>query len=154
MMDKQLHIVPYTKEHGQFILSCQMNHKVLEADRNFINVEGNAKNLEQNNLAFTGIVNYQPIFAAGMKMVWGRVAEGWVIATSDIWKNPLAVARAIKKDFARVAKEHNIERVQTAIRKDFKQGQRFAEWLGLENEGLMKKFGFDGTDQYRYARIF
>jgi len=154
MMDKQLHIVPYTKEHGQFILSCQMNHKVLEADRNFINVEGDAKNLEQNNLAFTGIVNYQPIFAAGMKMVWGRVAEGWVIATSDIWKNPLAVARAIKKDFARVAKEHNIERVQTAIRKDFKQGQRFAEWLGLENEGLMKKFGFDGTDQYRYARIF
>jgi RimJ/RimL family protein N-acetyltransferase len=154
MMDKQLHIVPYTKEHGQFILSCQMNHKVLEADRQFINVEGNAKNLEQDNLAFTGIVNYQPIFAAGMKMVWGRVAEGWVIATSDIWKNPLAVARAIKKDFARVAKEHNIERVQTAIRKDFKQGQRFAEWLGLENEGLMKKFGFDGTDQYRYARIF
>ncbi len=154
MMDKQLHIVPYTKEHGQFILSCQMNHKILEADRHYINVEGNAKNLEQNNLAFTGIVNYQPIFAAGMKMVWGQVAEGWVIATKDIWKNPLAVARAIKKDFARVAREHDIERVQTAIRKDFKQGQRFAEWLGLENEGLMKKFGFDGTDQYRYARIF
>ena len=154
MMDKQLHIVPYTKEHGQFILSCQMNHKVLEADRHYINVEGNAKNLEQNNLAFTGIYNYQPIFAAGMKLVWGRVAEGWVIATNEIWKNPLAVARAIKKDFARVAREHNIERVQTAIRKDFKRGQRFAEWLGLENEGLMKKFGFDGTDQYRYARIF
>jgi len=154
MMDKQLHIVPYTKEHGQFILSYQMNHKILEADRHYINVEGNAKNLEQDDLAFTGIVNYQPIFAAGMKMVWGRVAEGWVIATKDIWKNPLAVARTIKKDFARVAREHDIERVQTAIRKDFKQGQRFAEWLGLENEGLMKKFGFDGTDQYRYARIF
>ena len=149
-----LYIVPYTKEHGQIILSYQMNHKILEADRHFINVEGDAKNLEQNNLAFTGIVNYQPIFAAGMKMVWGRVAEGWVIATSEIWKNPLAVARAIKKDFARGAREHNIERVQTAIRKEFKQGQRFAEWLGLENEGLMKKFGFDGTDQYRYARIF
>ena len=43
MMDKQLHIVPYTKEHGQFILSCQMNHKVLEADRHYINVEGDAK---------------------------------------------------------------------------------------------------------------
>ena len=154
MMDKHLHIIPYTKEHGQFILSCQMNHKVLEADRQFINVEGNAKNLEQDNLAFTGMINNQPIFAAGMKMVWGRVAEGWVIATNEIWKNPLAVARAIKKDFARVAREHDIERVQTAIRKDFKQGQRFAEWRGLENEGLMKKFGFDGTDQYRYARIF
>jgi len=151
MMDKHLHIIPYTKEHGQFILSCQMNHKVLEADKRYMD---NAKSLEQDNLAFTGMVRSKPIFAAGMKMVWGRVAEGWVIATSDMWNHPLSVARAIKKDFSRVARQHNIQRVQTAIRKDFIQGQRFAEWLGLENEGLMKNFGFDGTDQYRYARIF
>ena len=154
MMDKHLHIIPYTKEHGQFILSCQMNHKVLEADRQYIIVEGNAKNLEQDHLAFTGLIGKKPIFAAGMKMIWGQVAEGWVIATQDVWNHPLSVAKAIKKDFARIAKENNITRVQTSIRKDFEQGQRFAEWLGLENEGLMKKFGFDGTDQYRYARIF
>ena len=66
-----------------------------------------------------------------------------------ITKNP-----AIKKDFARVAKKHNIKRVQTGIRKDFKEGIRFAEWLGLEREGLMKNWGFDGSDQYLYARIF
>jgi len=154
MMDNTLHIVPYTKDHGQFILSCQMNHKVLEADRHYINVEGDAKNLEQDHLAFTGIVNNNPIFAAGMKIIWGQVAEGWVIASNEMWKHPLGVAKAIKKDFARVAKQHNIKRVQSAIRKDFKQGLRFAEWLGLEREGLMKKFGFDGTDQYMYARIF
>ena len=53
MMDKQLHIVPYTKEHGQFILSCQMNHKILEADSEYIKVMGDAKNLEQDHLAFT-----------------------------------------------------------------------------------------------------
>jgi hypothetical protein len=154
MMDNTLHIVPYTKEHGQFILSCQMNHKVLEADRHYINVEGDAKNLEQDHLAFTGVVNNKAIFAAGMKIIWGQVAEGWVIASNEMWKHPIGVAKAIKKDFARVAKENNITRVQSAIRKDFKQGLRFAEWLGLEREGLMKKFGFDGTDQYMYARIF
>jgi len=89
-----------------------------------------------------------------MKMVWGQVAEGWVIATSEMWKHPLGVAKAIKKDFARVAKENNITRVQSAIRKDFSEGQRFAEWLGLEKEGLMRKWGFDGSDQYMYARLF
>ena len=119
-----LYIVPYTKEHGQIILSYQMNHKILEADRKFINIEGDAKNLEEDNLAFTGMVNGKPIFSAGMKMIWGQVAEGWVIASSDMWKYPLGVAKAIKKDFARVAKEHNIKRVQTAIRKDFAQGKR------------------------------
>ena len=108
MMDNILHIVPYTAQHGQFILSCQMNHKVLEADRHYINVDGDARNLVQDHLAFTGIVNDNPIFAAGMKMIWGQVAEG----------------------------------------------QRFAEWLGLEKEGLMRKWGFDGSDQYMYARLF
>ena len=154
MMDNILHIVPYTAEHGQFILSCQMNHKVLEADKNYINIEGNAKNLEQDDLAFTGLVNNKPIFAAGMKMIWGQVAEGWVIATQDVWQHPIGVAKAIKKDFARVARKYNIKRVQTAVRSDFDKGIRFAEWLGLKNEGLMKHYGFDGSDQYRFARIF
>ena len=44
-----LYIIPYTKEQGKIILSYQMNHKILEADRKFINIEGDAKNLEQNN---------------------------------------------------------------------------------------------------------
>ena len=153
-MDNILYIVPYTAQHGKFILSCQMNHKVLEADRHYINVDGDAKNLVQDHLAFTGILNDNPIFAAGMKIIWGQVAEGWVIATSEMWKHPLSVAKAIKKDFARVAKENNITRVQSAIRKDFSEGQRFAEWLGLEKEGLMRKWGFDGSDQYMYARLF
>ena len=143
MMDNILHIVPYTAQHGKFILSQQMNHKVLEADRRYINVDGDARNLEQDHLSFTGMVGSKPIFAAGMKIIWGQVAEGWVIATEDVWNYPLSVA-----------KENNITRVQSAIRKDFSEGQRFAEWLGLEKEGLMRKWGFDGSDQYMYARLF
>ena len=151
MMDNMLYIIPYTAEHGRFILSQQMNHKLMDKDAEF---DGDAMNLVQDHLAFTGIVNDKPICAAGMKMIWGQVAEGWVIASSDMWNHPLSVAKAIKKDFARVAKENNITRVQSAIRKDFSEGQRFAEWLGLEKEGLMRKWGFDGSDQYMYARLF
>ena len=154
MMDNILYIVPYTAQHGQFILSQQMNHKVLEADRHYINVDGDARNLEQDHLAFTGIVNDKAIFAAGMKMIWKGVAEGWVLATKDALDHPIAVAKAIKKDFARIAKENNINRVQSAVRANYTTGLKFAKWLGLEEEGLMRKFGFDGSDQYMYARLF
>ena len=128
-----------------------MNHNLMDIDASF---EGETMNLEETGLAFTGIVNDKPVFAAGMKPIWKGVAEGWVLATSEVWKHPLLVARAIKKDFARVARQHNIKRVQTAVRQDFDKGIRFAEWLGLKNEGLMKYYGFDGSHQYRYARIF
>ena len=61
-----------------------------------------------------------------------------MISASVIFK-PLSVANSI---------------ASSRYFQDFKQGLRFAEWLGLENEGLMKCYGFDGSDQYRYARIF
>jgi hypothetical protein len=38
-----------------------MNHKILEADSEYIKVMGDAQNLEQDHLAFTGIVNNKPI---------------------------------------------------------------------------------------------
>ena len=151
MTDKILHIVPYQKGHGAFILSQQMNHVLMDKDAEF---DGDAMNLEEQGLSFTGIVNNEPIFAAGMKPIWTGVAECWLLATAKVWNHPLLVAKAIKKDFEKVAKQHNIRRVQTAVRSEFGIGIRFAKWLGLENEGLMKQYGFDGTDHYRFARLF
>jgi len=150
-MDRILNIVKYKGEHGRYIMNQQMNHLLMDKDMEF---NGNPDNLEQNNLAFTGMINGKPIFAAGMKIIWKGVAEGWVLATKDTLDHPLLVARAIKKGFAKTAKENNINRVQTAIRADYTIGLKFAKWLGLEEEGLMKKFGFDGSDQYMYARLF
>jgi hypothetical protein len=146
MMDNILDVVPYEAEHGRYILSNQMNHPLMDEDAKF---DGDAMNLEQKGLAYTCMINNEPIAAAGMKMIWNGVAEGWVIATNKIWDHPLLVAKAIK-----LAKENNIKRVQTAVRQDYDTGIKFAEWLGLENEGLMRNFGFDGSHQYRYARIF
>jgi hypothetical protein len=151
MTDNILHIVPFTKDHGIYILSQQMNHILMDMDAKF---EGEAMNLEESGLAFTGLVDDKPIFAAGMKPIWKGVAEGWVLATAKVWDHPLLVARAIKKDFARVAKQHGLWRVQTAVRSNFDQGLKFAKWLGLEDEGIMKQYGFDKTDHNRYARIF
>ena len=92
MMDKILDIVPYKGEHGIFIMNQKMNHELMDRDMKF---KGNMNNLEQQNLAFTGLIKNKPIFAAGMKMIWDGVAEGWVIATDDVWQHPLLVARAI-----------------------------------------------------------
>jgi len=150
-MDRILNIVRYTGEHGAYIMKQQMNHTLMDKDMEF---DGNPNNLEQDNLAFTGMINGKPIFAAGMKIIWNGVAEGWVLATKDALDHPLLIAKAIRKDFARIAKENNINRVQTAVRADYTTGLKFAKWLGLEEEGLMKKFGFDGSDQYMYARLF
>jgi len=80
--------------------------------------------------------------------------KGWVLGTSNIWNHPVSVARKIKKNFDNIATAYKFKRVQTAIRSDFGIGIRFAKWLGLTNEGLMRNYGFDGSDHYRFARIY
>ena len=82
----------------QYIMKQQMNHQLMDKDMEF---EGDANNLVQDNLAFTGLVNGKPIFAAGMKLIWSGVAEGWVLATKDVLDHPIAVAKAIKKRFCK-----------------------------------------------------
>jgi RimJ/RimL family protein N-acetyltransferase len=133
-----------------------MNHMLTQKDASFIINDNNKEcmDLEQEHLAFTGLINDKVIAAAGMKRIWGNVAEGWFIAKNDVWNYPITIAKAVKQNIDYLATSNNIKRLQTAVRADFGIGIRFAKWLGFNNEGLMKSYGFDGTDHYRMARIY
>lgn len=133
-----------------------MNHMLTQKDASFIIKDNNKEcmDLEQEHLAFTGLINDKVIAAAGMKRIWGNVAEGWFIAKNDVWNYPITIAKAVKQNIDYLATSNNIKRLQTAVRADFGIGIRFAKWLGFTNEGLMKSYGFDGTDHYRMSRIY
>jgi RimJ/RimL family protein N-acetyltransferase len=133
-----------------------MNHMLTQKDASFIINDNNKEcmDLEQEHLAFTGLINDKVIAAAGMKRIWGNVAEGWFIAKNDVWNYPITIAKAVKQNIDYLATSNNIKRLQTAVRADFGIGIRFAKWLGFTNEGLMKSYGFDGADHYRMSRIY
>jgi len=133
-----------------------MNHMLTQKDASFIIKDNNKEcmDLEQEHLAFTGLINDKVIAAAGMKRIWGNVAEGWFIAKNDVWNYPITIAKAVKQNIDYLATSNNIKRLQTAVRADFEIGIKFAKWLGFTNEGLMKNYGFDDTDHYRFARIY
>jgi RimJ/RimL family protein N-acetyltransferase len=155
-MTNRLIIIPYTQDHGKIIMQSQMNHMLTQKDASFIIKDNNKEcmDLEQEHLAFTGLINDKVIAAAGMKRIWGNVAEGWFIAKNDVWNYPITIAKAVKQNIDYLATSNNIKRLQTAVRADFGIGIRFAKWLGFTNEGLMKSYGFDGADHYRFARIY
>jgi RimJ/RimL family protein N-acetyltransferase len=156
MMVNKLIIIPYKQNHGKIIMQSQMNHMLTQKDAQFIINDTNKEcmDLEQEHLAFTGLINDEVIAAAGMKRIWGNVAEGWFIAKKEVWNYPITIAKAVKQNIDYLATSNNIKRLQTAVRADFGIGIRFAKWLGFTNEGLMKNYGFDDTDHYRFARIY
>jgi hypothetical protein len=66
-------------------MQSQMNHVLMQKDMSYLK---ETMNLEEKNLAFSGFINNNIVASAGMKLLWGGVAEGWVMATQDVWRHP------------------------------------------------------------------
>jgi len=99
--------------------------------------------------SWAAIVDGKVAACAGFVQIHPGCAEGWIAFASGAPK--LAAARAVKRHFAIEARRWR--RVQATASASWPDALRFAEWLGMTPEGLMRSYGVDGSDHIRYARI-
>mgnify|MGYP003151939147 CR=1 FL=1 len=143
-------IVPFENQHAEQILNQGLNSDLLELKPEHRKY---AYFLKEVGMSFTGFVNNKPIAAGGVFHLWDGVAEGWVLATKDIYKYPVFCAKHIKQRTEIILQANKIKRLQTSVKANCDVALRFAKWLGLKEEGLMKNYGPDGSDFIRFARI-
>lgn len=143
-------IVPFENKHADQILEQGLNSDVLELKPEHRKY---AYFLKETGMSFTGLVNDKPIAAGGVFHLWDGVAEGWVLATKEIYKYPIFCAKHIKRRTEIIIKANNIKRLQTSVKADCDVALRFAKWMGLKEEGLMKSYGPDGSDFIRFAKV-
>ena len=144
-------IIPYERSHTDEILTFGMNDKLLENDAS--SEEGRI-DYGIPGLSFTLLADNNIVLCGGVTPLWDGVAEGWVIASKRIYDHKIKSVTSIKKRLDLLCINNNIWRIQTSVKEDFKVGVRFAEWLGLEKEGLMKMYGPDKTNYIRMAKIY
>ena len=143
-------IVPFENKHAEQILEQGLNSEFLELKPEHRKY---AYFLKEVGMSFTGLVNNKPIAAGGVFYLWDGVAEGWVLATKDIYKYPVFCAKHIKQRTEIILKANKIKRIQTSVKADCDVALRFAKWLGFKKEGLMESYGPDGSDFVRFARV-
>ena len=144
-------IVPYERHHGDQMVEFGLNHKLMDLDAQY---EENRIDFATPGLSFTLLHNSKPVVSGGVCPLWSGVAEGWVISSKRILQNKIKAARLIKKRTDLLCNNNKIWRLQTAVKANFTIGVRFAEFLGLKKEGLMKMYGPDKTDYFRMAKIY
>ena len=93
------------------------------------------------------------IVCGGVHMMWEGVGEGWLVMSKNAYDKPITVARYTDRLFDTIMDDNAMWRVQASVHTNDAQSVRFAEWLGFEIEGVMKKFGPDGTNYFRMARV-
>lgn len=150
MTDNYL-IVPYRKEHGDQIINEGLNYELLKIDASY---EELRIDHSRPGMSFTLLGDGEPIVCGGIIPLWNGVCEGWIIGGKRIFQAKIKAARLIKKRTDLLCLNNNVSRLQTAVKAGFKEGYRFAKFLGLQDEGLMKKYGPDGSDYYRMAKIY
>jgi len=90
---------------------------------------------------------------AGCHILWEGVAEGWIIMAKNGYGSPKTVARYTGKLFETIMNDNDLWRMQASVSVNDTRALRFADWLGFKDEGLMEKFGPDGGDYRRLARL-
>ena len=151
MIHKEWIIKPFKQEHADKIISYGMNDKLMELDASY---KDHRICLADKGNAYTLFIDNKPIVAGGIIVIWKGVAEGWVMANQNIYDVKLLACKEIKNRTDLLCEKNKIKRLQTSVKASFTTGVRFASWLGLKKEGLMKNYGPDGSDYLRMAKIY
>lgn len=93
------------------------------------------------------------VASAGLVPLWAGVAEAWMISGDEVDRHAIKIARTLRTMLEDTMWQRSIHRAQANIHSRFERALRLAEWLGFENEGLMRRFGVEGDDYFRFAKV-
>ena len=144
-----MELIQFRSAHAQSMVNSIMNDKLTQVDKSYHEL---LNNLEVEDMSFTAVKDDKFICSGGIIPVWDNAYEGWVMASNDVWQNKISSARVIKKGLEVLIDNYKVVRLQTAVKKDFELGKKFAVWLGMKEEGLMKKYQ-NNEDYIRFARV-
>ena len=116
-------------------------------------VRANLAQIGANGPAYTGFLGHDIVFIAGISMLWEGVADAFIFTTQITKRNGIWFSKQCRIKMEQLEHEHELHRIQAAVDAENKTSQRWAEWMGFKSEGLMKRYGPDKKDYYRYARL-
>lgn len=105
--------------------------------------------------AWTGFAGYELVAIGGISILWQGVGEAYIFGTDRKREHRLWFTKQVIQKLNLVVAEMKLHRVQAAVHADDKVA---LDWilqkrLGFEVEGVMMKYGPDGADYIRVAKV-
>lgn len=102
--------------------------------------------------AFTGVFDGKPIGCAGVCTLRPGLGEAWIILARPVGSHGPWIARTTRRFLNGMIADQTFRRIQLTVRVGNIEAERFALWLGMRKEGVLVRFGDDGSDHYMYAK--
>ncbi len=109
--------------------------------------------IDQPPPAWTMKKDGRPIACGGIVHIGGGVGVVWVQATDEVRGHGLKLCKFARKAVHVAFARMKFHRIQATVRTDRPEYCRWAELMGFEREGLMRKATPSKEDVFLYARV-
>ena len=96
-------------------------------------------------------VGEEIIAILGGVMILEGVMLVWALVSDKIRKYPVEFHKTVK-GLIDYQMDRGVRRMQLTVKSSYEMGARWAEALGFQREGTMRKYHPDGSDSFLYAR--
>ena len=93
-----------------------------------------------------------PMAIFGMFVFVPGVLHIWALVSDDVYRKPIAFFKVVRNLLDFYEDRTKPRRVQMDVKAGHPELQKFAEALGFEHEGTMKRYGANGEDFHLYGR--
>jgi len=94
-----------------------------------------------------------PLAVAGGFFLYSKVLEIWTLVDKRMVERPKFYSHAIKFLLEHQFDMLQLDRMQVHLRADQPWTERWGKFLGFEIEGTLKKYGEEGVDYFRFAKV-
>lgn len=118
------------------------------------NLKNRAQEVADAKTAFTVFHEGNISLCFGITPYWPGMAEAWMIPSRYALDRGLRLTRGAKRFFDKIGPSLDLRRLQVVVCVDREKAVSWAEFLRFKREGLMRRYGPEGSDYYMYARIY
>jgi len=87
----------------------------------------------------------------GSTEIWKGLDEGWFLVDEATRRYGVSMTKVAKKWIALKFQKDSLNRLQITVRCDDDRAYKWAKCLGFQTDGVMRRFGPDGSDFYLMA---
>lgn len=143
------------------LVEFEWNHlaklKFREYDRmGFTAVDDSKEQLQayiDRGIVEAGVINDHVIMIGGVCQVRPRVGFAWVLTSDLVKEYPKFFHKACLDVIHKGIALYNLHRIETTIMQGHRVSVDWAERIGFEHEGIMKKYDSEGNNYHLFARI-
>lgn len=109
--------------------------------------------LTDNCHAVTFLIDGRPALILGVNIPHTGLVEVFFLPGELFYSNITPLVRETKRWYAYIESQFHWRRIQAMVRDDIESHCRFAQWLGLEQEAVLHRYGPDGETMRIYSKV-